>query len=288
MRKKITRAIVKTVTVGGALLGVQAFFGPETKGRKVLRRRADELARELRNWSNRLEGVSHHLSGRQADPNVPDNVLADRIRSSLGRLEADLDLPHVHVMVQDRIALLHGDVARRQDATRIEEATASIPGIDGVESFLHIGLIAGDTRPSEGKGHPVPSDALRRLLSAVTGMGIGEQMARPILRAILSAFMERLPGGERAHVISHLPADVRELAAAPRRIGMPASAARTVSDLLATVIADGLVPIEQAAGALEAVLQALGDLVPEESQDISAVLPRELREIWRNAVPLDS
>lgn len=283
MKKKVGKMIVKTVAFGGALLGLQAFFGPETKSRKALRRRTDKLTRDLRDWSNRLEGVSSRLSGHQPDPNVSDGMLADRIRSSLGRLEAELDLPHVHVMVQDRIALLHGDVATEEDATQIEQATASVPDVTGVESYLHIGLIRGDTRPSEGRNHPKQSDALIRLLDAVTSMGIDDRTARPMVRAVLSAFMERLPKGERSHVVSHLPADVRDLAAVPRRIRMSASHARTVPELLATTVSGGLVPSEQAVAVLEAVVQVLRDLVPEESEDVSAVLPGELRELWQRA-----
>lgn len=93
-------------------------------------------------------------------------MLADRIRSSIGRLEARLDIPHVHVTVQqDGAALLHGEVGT---AEQLERAVAAVSGVVGVESFLHIGLIRGDTRPSEGARHRAPSEARRRLLDVAT------------------------------------------------------------------------------------------------------------------------
>lgn len=281
--RRMRKFAIRTATAAIAVVGLRALFGPETKGRKALRRSGDRLTRDLRYWGGRWDGVSYRLLGRRPYPWVADDVLADRIRSSLGRLEARLDLPHVHVMVEDHIALLHGDVASAEDAVRIEKATTAVSGVLGVESFLHIGLISGDTRPSEGRSFHTSSEAFCRLLAAVTDMGIDDRKARTVVWAVLSAFVERLPEGERAHVIAHLPADVRELALAPRRVGAPVSRVRTVPELVATVIAGGDVPTERAVEAVEAVVRVLRDLIPEESEDVSAVLPEELRQLWQGA-----
>lgn len=279
MRKLIKR----TATAAAVIVGYRTFFGPDTKGRKALTRGTDRLSREFRFRRGRLDGLSYRLQGRRPDPVVPGDVLADRIRSSLGHLEAKLDLPHIHVMVEDRIALLHGDVASLDDAERIEQAVAKVSGVWGVESYLHIGLLPGDTRPSRGREVPTFSEAHTRLLAAVTELGIGEHEASSVVRAILSAFAERLPKGERAHVLAHLPDDVRELVSPPRRLGGPAKRVRRISELVATIISGGDVPAERAAGAFEAVLRVLRDLVPEESEDVSAVLPEEFRQLWRGA-----
>ena len=277
MRKLIKR----TATAAAVIVGYRTFFGPDTKGRKALNRGGDRLSREFRFRRGRLDGLRYRLQGRRPDPVVPGDVLADRIRSSLGHLEAKLDLPHIHVMVEDRIALLHGDVASLEDAERIEQAVAAVSGVWGVESYLHLGLIPGDTRPSKGRESQAPSEARSRLLSAVTDMGIDDRVASSVVRAVLSAFAERLPGGERAHVVAHLPDDVRELVSTPRRLGGHAKRVRKVSELVATVISGAYVPAERAAEAVEAVLRVLRDLVPEESEDVSAVLPEELRRLWQ-------
>ena len=59
-------------------------------------------------------------------------------------------------MVENHVALLHGDVATRADAEAIEKAVAAVSGVEGVNSHLHIGLMKSDTRPSEGH-QPAPS-----------------------------------------------------------------------------------------------------------------------------------
>jgi len=37
---------------------------------------------------------------------------------------------------------------------------------------------------------------------------------------------------------------------------------------------------------IESVLGAVRDLVPEEAADVAAVLPGELRDLWKTAIPL--
>jgi len=105
------------------------------------------------------------------DPDVDHNVLADRIRSTLGPLEARSALPHIHVLVEDDVALLHGDVATDAEADQIEAAVAAVSGVEGVESYLHIGLLPSDTRPSEGRRIRPPSAAMQRLLAVTEAAG---------------------------------------------------------------------------------------------------------------------
>jgi uncharacterized protein (DUF2267 family) len=273
-------------SVGGAALGVvgvRALVGPGTHGRALLRRSGDRAARKARYLAGRWQGASYRARGGRPDPTASGAMLADRIRSRLGPMESRMDLPHIHVMAEDHIALLHGDVDSAEHADQIEAAVAAVSGVEGVESYLHVGLLPGDTRPSEGERHRPPSPALRRLLVAATGAGLDEQHAPAALRAVLSAFLQRLPAGEREQVATHLPADVRRLAAAPRRVGAPARQPRTVADLVARVVAIDDVTAESAEPVIAAVLATLRTLVPEEVADIGAVLPHDLAQFWKEA-----
>ena len=112
--------------------------------------------------AGRASAIGHGAAARI--PTASGTVLADRIRSTLGPLEARMDLPHIHVMAEDHIALLHGDVATAEQADQIEAAVAAVSGVEGVESYLHVGLLPSDTRPSDGARQQPPSAALRQLL----------------------------------------------------------------------------------------------------------------------------
>jgi hypothetical protein len=110
----------------------------------------DRARREGHYAVSRLRIVAQRLVGNVPDPNVSDDVLADRIRSYIGPVEKHLDVPHVHVMVADHVATLHGDVTDATAAAAIEHAVRHVSGVAHVESHLHRGLIPGDVRPSEG------------------------------------------------------------------------------------------------------------------------------------------
>lgn len=273
---RVMAAIALTTTAFATL----AVFARRTKVRKALAHGGDRLSRAARFRFGQWRGVSYRLRGRRPNPDVADNVLADRIRSSIGPVEARLDLPRVHVMVEDRTALLHGDVATVEEAAEIEHAVHRVPGVIGVESYLHVGLLPSDTRPSEGERHHPSSAALQALLSAVTAAGVDVARARSVVSVVLSALAERVPAGELDHLMAHLPADVRQLMCAPRRIGAPVARTRAVSDLVTRVLAVNRVPPERAEEAVRTVFTALRGLVPEEADDIAAVLPEGLRDLW--------
>lgn len=272
--------LIATAALATTALGARTVFARRTMARKALARSGDRLSRVARYRFGQWSGLSYRLRGRQPDPDVTDNVLADRIRSSIGPLEARLDVPRVHVMVEDRTALLHGDVASVEEAAEIEHAVGAVPGVVGVESYLHIGLLPSDTRPSDGARHHPPSAALHALLSAVTAVGVHVARARSVVSVVLSALAERVPAGELDHLMAHLPDDVRQLMRSPRRIGAPGARTQTVSDLVARVLAVDRVPPKRAEQAARAVFAALRALVPEEAGDICAVLPEDLRHLW--------
>lgn len=279
--------MMRMAGAAGVVLVARVLVGPGTRGRTLVRRGGDQLARSVRYRAGRWKGVSYRLRGRHPAPDVTDDVLADRIRSSIGRLEIRLDVPHIHLTVQDGTALLHGEVGTADDAEQLERAVAAVSGVVGVESFLHIGLIRGDTRPSEGAQHRAPSAARTRLLEAATRSGVAEQHASAVVRAVLSTFAERIPTDERSQVETHLPDDVRALIAPPRRTGMVATRIRTVPELVATAVAaaPGGMPPEQRQRVVASVLGALRELVPEETADLAAVLPPDLRGFWEAAIP---
>jgi len=250
-------------------------------------RHALSTARKLRRrLAGRLAGLGYRALGRAPGSDVPDDVLADRVRSMLGPVEKRLDLPRLHVMVEDGIVVLHGAVADGHDEAELIGAAASIPGVEAVDARLHLGLTPADTRPSEGGG--AVSAARRELTAAAAGAADLEEPAlSAAVSAVLSTLMERLPRDEREHLLAHLPADVRVLAHHPRSPRAAATSIRTkrefaeaVEELARLDGAEGITGPVRALVVSRAVLAALRRLVPEEVADVAAVLPAELRELW--------
>jgi uncharacterized protein (DUF2267 family) len=234
----------------------------------------------------RLHGLQYRFLRRHPDEDVSDLVLADRIRSSIGPLEHELDLPHVHVMVHDHIAKLHGEVSLANDVERLVEAVRAVSGVRGVDSHLHVGLLPGDTRPSRGRhGLQPPSPALATLLDAAAGAGASDAPLFAV-HAVVGVFLDLVPLNERNHVFAHLPHDVRVILTAPTRrdehgADEHGAKARSVDEFIAAVAAaDPRLDTNRASTVATAVLKALNELVPEERHDIASVLPRDIRNMW--------
>ena len=279
----VTKRLVQGTAMVAGVVGAAAIAAPDTPGGRAIRRLADRLARDVRYAVATAPGILYRLAGRQPNPDVADDVLADRIRSTLGPVLKQLDLPHVHVMVTNHIALLHGDVGSAYEADVIEFAVLDVAGVEGVESHLHAGLIRGDTRPSLGRSAPpAPSLALQAVLEAAAGAGASEP--RLAAHAVLCRFVDRIPEGERAQVLAHLPEDVKELVGPPRRHGAHAERYRSFDDLVAAVRAEDAIAPQFAGQLTRGVVATLRSLVPEEADDVSAVLPPGLRDVWQ-AVP---
>ncbi|MGZ4803893.1 MAG: BON domain-containing protein, partial [Acidimicrobiia bacterium] len=223
------RKALGTTLVAGAGLAVAAVvLGRETGPARALRRNVGAVGRRARYELGRVHGLVYSVTGRRPDPMVSDDIMADRIRSGLGPLEQRLDIPRLHVMVENHVALLHGEVPSVADRASIEWAVLDTAGVRGIESYLHVGLLPSDTRPSEGRAEAArsPSEAMHRLLEATVRAGVDPVDGRTAVRAVLATFAERIPEDERAQLLVHLPADVRELAQSPRRSGEPATRAR--------------------------------------------------------------
>ncbi len=285
---------VAVVALGAAVAALVRGWRPAGCGRA--RRGAHSVARRARFRWGRVRALRYRMAGSHPNPDVDDHTLSDRVRSTLGPLEHRLDIPHVHVQAQGHEVLLHGDVSSDEQTVAIEEAVRRVPGVGKVSSHLHVGLFPGDTRPSEGGHHAGPSEGLAILLAAAHGAGAPEGSEPEVVSSVLSAFMELLPTGERRHVVTHLAADVRALVPAHGRFAARAPAfvhvhrpalsrrPRHVADFAL----DALPTLDPASRELivRSVVGALRDLVPEEVADVGAVLPRELRDLWKTAVPL--
>jgi BON domain len=133
-----------------------AFAGVVTSLRRiaVVRRWTKTASR----WARR--GVYRPLGRDIRDDRLietDDVVLADRVRSSIGPLLKELDNPRVHVMAEGDRVLLHGDIISEDARERLEAAVRRVPGVGTVASYLHVGLLPGDMRPSVGRVEQSPS-----------------------------------------------------------------------------------------------------------------------------------
>lgn len=279
MRQRISSTALSAAAVLGDRL-----LAPGAPVERALISSGDRVAAEMRRLADQWDGRRYRLGGRHPDPDVDDHTLADRIRSTIGPLEKRRDLPHIHVMAVDRTALLHGEVGSVADAAALEAAVARVSGVLAVESYLHVGFLPSDTRPSEGREHEAPSPARLRLIEAATAAGIPEDHVLAVVRATLATFTERLPLGERRQLVQHLPHDVRALLEPARRYGEHVAPVESVPELVGRVFVDSGARVPAVTDAVHAILGQLRSLVPEEAADVSAVLPDDLRDFWETAV----
>ena len=254
------------------------------RARRRLARFEREVAGRAKHAADRLQGAAYRISGSHPDPDADDDVVEQRVRSSLGSMRKQLDLPRVNVTVTDHVVSLHGVVGAEDERRQIEAAVEAIEGVRAVYSYLHVGLGPGDTRPSEGRAHPPESEAHHELFGVVRALDVGdeEQVGRCVA-GVLSVFVEHLPDDERRHLVAHLPTDVRPLLTPPRRLGGSVSL-RTVDefvDEVANAIGRSRGTAEQAT---RAVLATLRELVPEEAGHVASVLPSGLAELWPQPV----
>jgi uncharacterized protein (DUF2267 family) len=275
---RTTKRLVQGTALAAGAIGTIAVTAPETPVGRAARRFGNRLARDVRYAAASAPGIAYRLTGQRPDPDVDDDVLTDRIRSSLGPLEKRLDVPHIHVMVDHHVAILHGDIPSEYDAARLEHAVMRVSGVDGVESHLHVGLIPGDTRPSNRGAISLPSPAFDKLLEAARGAGA--QHPHLAVHAVLCGFVDRVPEGEREQLLAQLPADARALAGPPRRRGEATPRLKTVPELVAAITAEGEIEADRAEAITRAVVAALRALVPYEAHDVAATLPPELRALW--------
>jgi uncharacterized protein (DUF2267 family) len=274
---RTTKRVIQAGTAGAMTIGAIAVVAPDSAIGRAARRLAHRLERDVRYVVASTPGILYRLAGRQPDPNVSDDVLADRIRSSIGPLEHKLDIPRIHVMVQNHIAILHGEVDSPLEASALELAVLGVSGVDGVESHLHHGLTPGDTRPSDGAATR-PSAALAAFLRSARTAGAHDP-ARAV-HAVLSALADRIPENERSQFIAQLPADVRALSQGPNHHAEPGQKVRTVAEFVDSVVAEGGIEPSRSEAVTRAVLATLRERVPHEAADVAAALPHQFRDLW--------
>lgn len=236
------------------------------------------VARGLRRTSGRMEGLAYRVAARTPDPDVDDRVLRDRVSSTLGSVTRRLDVPRVRVSVHDGIVHLDGRVDDAASARVIEQTARGVAGVEEVQTSLVSGLLPG-MRPSEAAAGR-RSDAFRELVGAVRGLDVGdEHEVQRLVGAVLAVFLDTLPEGERGHVESHLPADVRALTSWALTVGTPEKP-RTATEFVRQVADAASRTHGTAVEAARTVLAGLHELVPEEVSDVAAVLPGDLVDFW--------
>ena len=113
---RLTKRLVQAAGLAAGVVGVVAVTAPESPLGRRARRLAERLARDMRYATASAPGILYRLAGRRPDPDVGDDVLADRIRSTIGPLEKRLD---VHARARD------GRRARRPRSRRGAERAGS-------------------------------------------------------------------------------------------------------------------------------------------------------------------
>jgi BON domain len=145
--------------------------------------------------------------------------LADRIRTALGPILTNLDLPRLHVMAEQHHVLLHGEVSTAEQERLIVGLIEEIPGVHTIESHLHIGLLPGDTQPSDG--HRGPSEMSHELLLAATQIGLEGSPARCAISAAVRCIFEELGVDSQESLRQLLPLDVARFTQPNIRLGNP-------------------------------------------------------------------
>lgn len=244
---------------------------------RVGRRQGRRAARRRRWVAGHVRGAAYRLRGGHPAYDVSDLVLADRVRAELGKELKAHHLRDVGLDVWRHVVYLRGHVPTHSDARLVEDRVLKVSGIDGVESYLDIGV------PSTGEAEQVillPSDALQRMLAEARRQGWRVPQDLSAVRAVLATFAERIPHTELAHVWSHLPHDLRGLMQPPARLGSTPRRIRHLDDFYEVIAIAAGTDRSKAERLTVAVLHELWQLVPDEAAHIQAVLPRELKQMW--------
>jgi uncharacterized protein (DUF2267 family) len=226
-----------------------------------------------------VEGARYRLAGRGPDLLAGDDVLADRVRSTLGPIEKRLDVPRVHVMVTNHVVTLHGEVGTVAEALSLTWAAGAVPGVMAVRCQLHVGLLPGQGRPSQGRlRRRAPSEPLGVLLDAARA-SVGAEQAPTAVRAVVEAFAACLPACERGRLYAGLPGDLRRLAIPRHRCrwtDRPADLVSCVAEV------SGLGDLIRAERLTVAVLGAMSDILqPADAARVGEALPPALRPLWQ-------
>jgi uncharacterized membrane protein len=170
--------------LAGASLGAGAMFlaDPERghRRRALARDKLNGLLhRGQRNWDkgvrdlgNRVQGAAIELLSALLPEHIPDEVLADRIRASLGRLVSHPGA--IRVNIQDGQAVLRGDVLERE-VTCLMTRLSLMKGVRSVSSELNVHREAGDVPGLQGgrQVRPWEFELLRPRWAPATRLVVG-------------------------------------------------------------------------------------------------------------------
>lgn len=104
--------------------------------RRPTRKAEDQFAKKRQYAHDKAQGLAHELTTARPAP-ANDQELADRVRSEV------LGKPEYHdrtfnVDAVDGVVSLRGEAATPEQLKQLEAAVANVPGVVGVDSFLHL------------------------------------------------------------------------------------------------------------------------------------------------------
>jgi osmotically-inducible protein OsmY len=149
---------MRTFVIGMALgAGTMYLLDPD-KGRRRRALARDQVVSALNTAGETLEGRQEHLRNRAQglvaetaarirEDEVDDRVLAERVRSRLGRLVSHPGA--IDVSARDGCVILHGPVLK-DEVDRLLSGVSSVRGVRGVENQLEVHDQPGDIPSLQG------------------------------------------------------------------------------------------------------------------------------------------
>jgi uncharacterized membrane protein len=133
--------------LGGVAGGAAAWYFLDRENgarrRAAFAKKADQLGQQIakgaelsfRDVENRFSGMARHAWTSLVRPPLDDRIHVERVRARMGRVVAH---PHkIHVTADDGVITLWGE-ATEQDARRLVDAVAAMPGVRGVQNELDL------------------------------------------------------------------------------------------------------------------------------------------------------
>jgi uncharacterized protein (DUF2267 family) len=273
----------RALLAAGSILAGIAVVGVHPRVRRTLRRSGQRVRRRISYLRGRVRGLRYRMLARGPTPDVDDDVLEQRVRSTLGSLRRRYDLPPIEVSaVMDGSVVLDGYAPDLEQVRELEASLSEIPGVEMVISRIQVDDAV--LRPSQRRD-PAASPLRRELLAAVRQLDVGdEEQVERLVAATLVALFSLLPDDPARHLRSHVPADVQMLIAPPIPIASDRKP-RTTYELVDEVSQLCGRSAGTSRQAIAAVFATLREMVPEEMDDVQAVLPAAIKPLWRGARP---
>ncbi|MEX2264258.1 MAG: SRPBCC family protein [Bryobacteraceae bacterium] len=130
------------------------------KARSLLNQTRDMIGKTSRDLSNRAHGLNAGWKHAFDDGEAPDDIVAARVRSKIGRLVTHPSA--IEVTAEGGVVTLHGPVLERE-VEELLDGVAGVPGVRGVESRLEPHEQPGDVPGLQG-GPPRPPRELPELM----------------------------------------------------------------------------------------------------------------------------